>query len=86
MEISHLTLLANLRYRLVAEMGGYTIEQLDQVNICLLKYLTDLADDPIAIQQARISHTPLMQALAMLGRAEVLEAEVLGLPSWVGLD
>jgi len=49
MTICDLTLLANLRYRLVAETGGYTIQQLEQVDIRLLNYLTDLANYPIAI-------------------------------------
>ena len=55
-------------YRLVAETGGHTIEQLERVNIPLLKYLTDRADDPLRFQQADISHTPLVQTTATLGR------------------
>ncbi|KAG0644536.1 hypothetical protein HOY80DRAFT_1028746 [Tuber brumale] len=41
--------MSGLRYRLVSETVAYTIEQLEQVNIRLLKYLTDRTDDPIAI-------------------------------------
>lgn len=49
MKICNPTLLSCLRYRLVSETVEYTIEQLEQVNIRLLKYLTDRTDDPIAI-------------------------------------
>jgi len=50
--------LANLRYRLIAKTGGYTIEQLERVSIRLLKYLTDRPDDPIAIPASRdFQHT-----------------------------
>jgi len=69
-------LLANLGYHLVAETGVYTIEQLKWVNIRLLKYLTDRADDPIAIPASKdFPHTP-HASTSNLGRAEVLEASV----------
>ena len=55
MKICNATPLANLHYtyRLVAETGGHTIEQLEWVKIPFLKYLTDRADDPIAIPASR---------------------------------
>ena len=86
MKICDPTLMVNLRYRLVAETGGYTIEQLEHVSIRLLKYPLIARMIPLRFQQAGISHTPFMQALATLGRAEVLEVVALGLPSWVEMD
>jgi len=82
MKICDPTLLANLRYRLVAETGKSTIEQ---VNSACMRGVWEMRASWNRNEIIREICEVLRRRIAMLGREEVLETEVLGLASWVGL-